>query len=306
MIMANLAIRGHNTRGKEVIEILEMLGGNNRKNCWGVFETRLYLINAFGDIEDRNLNDDSNYHLYTIEEFIKQFPYKVGDKVNYVKYNDEYPSVHTIQRMRWTGTTIEYLLDSSDFSALTKDLQPYKEQEIMKDNSILNQLIEYFNNTPRDVIEKEWHEYDKYNEIGPTVKEYLEYIGKPKYPKDFEECCYILEANVDAYFDHEGDNPYSNDYEFGLEKKLLCLRKLLICRGVYWKLAGEQMGLDKPWEPDWSNSTEIKYCITTIEHTVEYFESRTVNIILAFPTEEMRDAFDENFKNIIEQCKELL
>lgn len=27
--MANLAIKGHATRGKEVIEILEMLGGEN-------------------------------------------------------------------------------------------------------------------------------------------------------------------------------------------------------------------------------------------------------------------------------------
>jgi hypothetical protein len=28
--------------------------------------------------------------------------------------------------------------------------------------------------------------------------------------------------------------------------------------------------------------------------------------ILAFPTEEMRDTFYENFKDLIEQCKELL
>ena len=32
----------------------------------------------------------------------------------------------------------------------------------------------------------------------------------------------------------------------------------------------------------------------------------TDNKILAFPTEEMRDAFYENFKDLIEQCKELL
>lgn len=45
-------------------------------------------------------------------------------------------------------------------------------------NAILEQLKEYFNNTPRDVIEKEWHEYDKYNEIGPTVNEYLAFINQ--------------------------------------------------------------------------------------------------------------------------------
>ena len=35
-------------------------------------------------------------------------------------------------------------------------------------------------NTPREIIVKEWHEYDKYNEIEPTVKEYLEYVNKIK------------------------------------------------------------------------------------------------------------------------------
>jgi hypothetical protein len=33
---------------------------------------------------------------------------------------------------------------------------------------------------------------------------------------------------------------------------------------------------------------------------------KTNNTILAFPTEEMRDEFYENFKYLIEQCKELL
>lgn len=51
-------------------------------------------------------------------------------------------------------------------------------QIFKKMNAILEQLKEYFNNTPRDVIEKEWHEYDKYNEIGPTVNEYLAFINQ--------------------------------------------------------------------------------------------------------------------------------
>ena len=45
-------------------------------------------------------------------------------------------------------------------------------------NAILEQLKEYFSNTPRDVIEKEWHEYDKYNEIGPTINEYLAFLDQ--------------------------------------------------------------------------------------------------------------------------------
>ena len=94
-----LAIQGHATRGKEVIEILEMLGGINIENCWGgIFETRFYSINASGNIEDRSLNDNSNYQLYTLEEFLEKYPYKVGDKV-IVKTLPEYPK--TIKFMEW-------------------------------------------------------------------------------------------------------------------------------------------------------------------------------------------------------------
>ncbi len=45
-------------------------------------------------------------------------------------------------------------------------------------DAILKQLKEYFNNTPRDIIEKEWHEYDEYNKIGPTVNEYLSFVNQ--------------------------------------------------------------------------------------------------------------------------------
>ena len=50
--------------------------------------------------------------------------------------------------------------------------------ELENKPDLLQQLKDYFDNTPREIIEKEWHEYDKYNEIGPTVKEYLEYVNK--------------------------------------------------------------------------------------------------------------------------------
>lgn len=45
-------------------------------------------------------------------------------------------------------------------------------------DAILEQLKEYFNKTPRDIIEREWHEYDKYNNIGPTVNEYLAFVDQ--------------------------------------------------------------------------------------------------------------------------------
>ena len=73
----------------------------------------------------------------------------------------------------------------------------------------------------------------------------------------------------------------------------------------YWKIAGEQMGLGKPWKPNW-NIYEHKFCLGTDKDKVIEECVTTGNRILAFPTEEMRDAFYENFKELIEKCKELL
>ena len=67
------------------------------------------------------------------------------------------------------------------------------------------------------------------------------------------------------------------------------------------------MGLGKPWEPDYTNTDEKKFSIW-----VDFGEIKlggaftTTQMVLSFPTEEMRDAFYENFKKEIEICKELL
>ena len=45
-----LAIKGHSTRGKEVIELLEMLGGKNESVTEGGYENLYYCIDDDGDI----------------------------------------------------------------------------------------------------------------------------------------------------------------------------------------------------------------------------------------------------------------
>jgi hypothetical protein len=84
--------------------------------------------------------------------------------------------------------------------------------------------------------------------------------------------------------------------------------QLLVCRDAYWKIAGEQMGLGKPWEPDFTNNDEERYGIYTVANKVvkDFCGVGDVNMTLTFPTEEMRDAFKENFDELIEECKELL
>ena len=66
------------------------------------------------------------------------------------------------------------------------------------------------------------------------------------------------------------------------------------------------MGLGEPWNPNWKKADERKYCIVNTGGNIVKWVQKTTNKILAFPTEEMRDAFFENFKDLIELVKELL
>ena len=130
---------------------------------------------------------------------------------------------------------------------------------------------------------------------------------KKEYPKTYEECCEILQYNkyLTVYPPFDADIPnYDALHLFDL---LEALRKLIICRDAYWKIAGEDMGLGKPWEPDWLDDDVVKHIIS---HDGKTYGTRGglnyINYILAFPTEKMRDAFYENFKEEIEFVKELL
>ena len=143
-------------------------------------------------------------------------------------------------------------------------------------------------------IEEVWHCPDGYifkDENGNVInatKIVLE--KKSKYPKTYNECCEVLgECAI-----------MTHGYKRGL---LNALQKLIVCRDAYWKIAGEEMGLNRPWEP---SGNEDCFVISRSCGEVFLFESAGDNEPFEFPTREMRDTFYENFKELIEQCKELL
>ena len=121
----------------------------------------------------------------------------------------------------------------------------------------------------------------------------------PKYPKltNLSECKEIL-GEKDIYQSVSG-------YKGELLTKL---QLLFIFRDVYWKIAGEELGLDKPWNSKYGCGKWgywIGYDIST--NKIYCQDSRLLlNRVLIFPTAEMRDAFYKNFKDLIEQCKEFL
>ena len=282
-----LAIKGHPTRGKEVIEILEMMGGVNSKNVDGKCDFLYYFIDNDNTIScDSNFNN--NFVYFTLEKFWEKYPFKVGDKVVYTKYGDncdDYPV--TIESMKWTGTTIEYTFDDC-VTCLAKDLKMWNEEPDAVISGINLNSCDY-----ADEVELNLGNY----EIEVRGNRTYAVKKKPKYPKTYEECCKIL--------DIRWKKNYAQGYKCGLISKF---QELYIARSVYWKIAGEQMGLGKPWDSthgcgEWGYW--IGYNIN--ENKIYLQDSRIlVNHTLVFPTEEMRNAFYDNFKDLIEQCKELL
>ena len=84
-----LAIKGHPTRGNEVIELLKMMGGhaafintisNNTDKAFFISDYE----NCFYRKSIRFIPDSSkemeDFNVFTLEEFLERFPYKVGDE----------------------------------------------------------------------------------------------------------------------------------------------------------------------------------------------------------------------------------
>lgn len=123
---------------------------------------------------------------------------------------------------------------------------------------------------------------------------------KPIYPKTFEECCYILDIDF-----------IDNDVKGYKDEQLYNLQKLLICRDAYWKLYGTRMCSKRFWEPNYDDGEDgnyfsTKFFIYCYRNELNRGSAEMTQYTLAFPTEEMRDDFFENFKDLIEQCKEFI
>lgn len=286
--MATLAIKGHKTRGKEIIEIFRMLYGDIKHSCMGTCTSSFYYVEN-GDIFIRTQNDCDEFQVFTIEEFEEKYPYKVGDRVRIPEYESEV----RINKMYWDGNEVQYEVVTDEvewYSA--KELNEFNEPKLTPKRDLRFTQLNTELLPLADKVELILGDYEIKEEDNKT---YL-IKKKPQYPKTYEECCEVLKTYCTM--------PSRPGYK---EELMAKFQELLICRDAYWKIYGEQMGLGKPWEPDWKKQDK-KYIISVFDDTVIYFENETSNrnVILAFPTPEMRDVFYENFKDLIEQCKELL
>lgn len=294
--MAQLAIQGHSTLGKEVITLLKMLGGTNPYDCNGLGTTCAYYIND-GDIQATTIENlfskNTKYILYSLEELLSKFPYKVGNSARLSRSN----IAVIIKAMKWENDEIVYKLSCDDSRWWSvENLKPYREKvtenninycQVGKITAVCFQDTNY-----EDKVELQLgNNYEIKEENG----KYYAVKKQCKYPNSYISCCDIL--GIEDLIT-QGCNGYKSYL-------LTIFQKLLICRDAYWKIAGEQMGLGKPWEYDLSKN-EYSYAISYQYGFIQNIEIRNKNIILVFPTVEIRNAFHKNFKELIEACKELL
>ena len=235
--------------------------------------------------------------------------FKVGDRVQIKSidwYNENKSKSHgtvacggkyfDYDMKEWCGKTMTifevhqtcYLMEEDGFKHLWTDemIEGLVEEETKP--NVIGEAKTYW-----DSIKDAWVCPDGYifkDENGNVINAMKIVLEKKKkeYPKTYEECC--------QYLGCDDKIPLKIIGEF---------TKLINARNAYWKIAGEEMGLGKPWEPDWE-AYDKKYVIGMHEGMIYQDTETRNNKILAFPTEEMRDAFYENFKEEIEICKELL
>ena len=287
-----LAIRGDKERGNEVIALLEMLGGDNSDTqCQGIEVDFYYYIDTYGCINYSDCLIEDEAEFFTLDEFYKNCPYKVGDRVLIPEYESEV----RINRMVWDGWDVEYMVyrnDDEEWYTATelKDWNDdFYDMETKVESTGFMQLGKtvavIFNDANyEDEVELQLGDYEIEVRDGKTYA----VRKKSVFPKTYDECCQYLGC----------DDRLSTG-------KLVLLKQLINARNAYWKIAGEQMGLGKPWEPNWT-TFEGMPAIFRFRYNIVCDSIKDYHCLLVFPTEEMRDAFYENFKDLIEQCKELL
>lgn len=104
-------------------------------------------------------------------------------------------------------------------------------------------------------------------------------------PTDIKDAAEILDISMFR----------SEDYRMG---QLYALQQLLIFRDAWWKMADD-------WKPDWNEETD-KFTISNKCNKIYLNNTAWHAEVLSFPTAEMRDKFYDNFKELINEVKELL
>lgn len=284
-----IAIQGHSTRGKEVIQILESLGGKSRGDLTGRRFSQYYFVNCYGVI-DLDLKINLLHHkLYTLEEFEKEFPFKIGDKVKYIS------SIGIIKEYCYINNEPAYKVKSTELGIIVtmpvKILKPYKEME-RNITLTLDKAQEWYKKGGElKEIALQAYSEEELNSLPKSWKEFCK-----KYPKTDQEAYIGVMSAVYAFAGTKRGRNSDTDRNICPSQKsaeahlaLIQLEQLRDC-----------------WRQGWELTThEAVYAIKFSVHGlgVYNFVSRE---FLSFPTKEMAEEFLKCFRDLIEKAGDLI
>lgn len=232
--------------------------------------------------------------------------YEVGDKVwikSFDWYNKNRDEIGQVE----CGMVcfIEAMATFCDkivtISSITSTLEVYR---IKEDNGTFNwtdEMIEGLAEETKPLTFGDSWEcpqgYQFVDENGNVINSTKILLKKKEYPKTYEECNRIM--SVELWNTLWGED--ATEYEEQTEDLIDAFIRLKVCRDAYWKIADN-------WKEE-RKEKSMHYVIqsTMLGEVVKVTLPNCIaNYLLDFPTEEMRDAFYDNFKDLIERCKELL
>lgn len=282
-----IAIQGHPTRGKEVIQILESLGGKNREELTGRRLSQYYFINCNGYI-DLNLKINLlNHKFYALEEFEKEFPFKIGDEV--ITTDGTIGIIDTFEPTEDHPYCIKANVGGF-YWCVTSILKPYKKMER--------------NVTLTLEKAKEW--YNKGGELREiALQAYSEKeLIKVESPKTWEEFCknYPVkpgETFVDGYSKLVVNNLGTRNPTY--DKNICPSQKSAKAHLAMIQLEQLRDCWLDGWTPIWDISE--KWCIRLWGNELCVGITTNISRFLTFPTKEMAEEFLECFRDLIELAK---
>ena len=243
------------------------------------------------DWYNENKNSDDNYSVVFADgwHFTESMSKFCGKELIIESISHAVNPPHYMMRdniFAWTDEMIEGFVEDDVI-----DIDDFQDDDEIID--IIDEYVHRLKDNECQIYLPEGYQFiDENGNVINATKIVLEKKQK-EYPKTYEECYGIMGVKLSDCYIQGYKSPLLED-----------LQQLLICRDAYWKIAGEEMGLRKPWE---NSKYEVVYGICRDEGIIVKQDNYWGDThVFEFPIREMRDAFYEAFKKEIESCKELL
>ena len=268
--MVKIAIKANPERGSEIIKLLESLGGNNIRKWKGNGTRDVYYIKKDGTIAFDLAPID--YKIYSLEEFEKEFPFKVGDLCVY-------------------------------HSPISRDIVVRVLGFFLEKDKIMYEVGHRDATEGHSYIYRERYELTPYKEMKGERNVTLT-LDKAKewYKKGGE----LREIALQAFTEKEL-NPFPRSWEeFCRKCGYVCLSTRHTNLSLKYDALIKLEQLRNCWRQGWVPSKgNTGYCITHYPEEYSIMQFCFISF-LSFPTEETAEEFLECFRDLIEQAEDLI